>query len=62
MRNEQRPTLLGGDDLPTARQLALREDYGRYHDRLPPTCSLETKIVRFTAWLAERGIRYRHLG
>lgn len=40
------------------RQLALREDYGRYLDSLPPTCSLETKLERFRGWLAERGVRY----
>ena len=40
-------------------QLRLREAYGRYLDTLPPTCSLEKKIERFRAWLAERGIRYQ---
>lgn len=46
-------------DLTPAEQLRLREDYGHYLDRLPPTCSMESKIARFAAWLAERGVEYR---
>jgi hypothetical protein len=46
------------DTLSADEQLALREAYGRYLDGLPPTCDLDTKIERFTQWLAERGIRY----
>ncbi|MCP5306922.1 MAG: hypothetical protein H6953_15875 [Chromatiaceae bacterium] len=45
-------------DLSPEEQLALRESYGRYLDSLPPTCDLETKMVRFRRWLAERGIDY----
>lgn len=41
-------------------QLRLREEYGRYLDDLPPTCSLETKIERFQRWLAEHGVSYSH--
>lgn len=43
-------------------QVALQEEYGRYLDTLPPTCSLETKIERFNRWLAERGVHYAHSG
>ena len=39
-------------------QLALREAYGHYLDSLPPTCDLQTKVERFRAWLAERGVLY----
>ena len=46
--------------LTEAEQTALREANGRYLDQFPPTCDLETKIGRFQAWLAERGIEYRH--
>jgi hypothetical protein len=43
-------------------QLALREAYGYFLDSLPPTCSLETKIERFSRWLAQQGVRYEHRG
>lgn len=46
--------------LSEAEQLELREAYGRYLDQLPPTCDLTAKIERFRAWLADRGIEYRH--
>jgi hypothetical protein len=46
------------DSLPEDRQLELREQYGRYLDALPPTCSLDSKIERFRRWLRERGIGY----
>ena len=46
------------DELESREQLQLREEYGHYLDRLPPTCSLEAKIERFHRWLRERGIRY----
>jgi hypothetical protein len=45
--------------LSAERQLKLREQYGRYLDSLPPTCSLETKIERFRHWLNQRGILYK---
>jgi hypothetical protein len=45
--------------LSAERQLELREQYGRYLDSLPPTCSLETKIERFRHWLNQRGIFYK---
>ena len=48
------------DELPAQQQLELREAYGRYLDSLPPTCDLTLKIERFSRWLAERGIEYRH--
>jgi hypothetical protein len=52
------PALTPWNDLDEARQLRLREDYGRYLDSLPPTCDLETKTERFRAWLAERGVAF----
>jgi hypothetical protein len=47
------------DDLDEDRQTALRVEFGHWLDALPPTCSLETKVARFRAWLGERGIEYR---
>ncbi len=47
------------EQLPSERQIELRDEYGRYLDSLPPTCSLETKIERFRHWLIERGIYYK---
>ena len=44
--------------LSATEQLQLREAYGHYLDSLPPTCDLQTKLARFTAWLAEHGVRY----
>jgi hypothetical protein len=46
------------EDLSGEQQLELREAYGHYLDTLPPTCSLETKIERFSRWLEERGVGY----
>lgn len=46
------------ESLTPERQLALREEFGRYSDGLPPTCSMETKIERFRAWLGERGVAF----
>jgi hypothetical protein len=40
-------------------QTELRIAFGHYLDGLPPTCSLDTKVERFRAWLAERGVLYR---
>lgn len=47
-------------ELSEAEQTALLDAYGRYLDQLPPTCDLTTKVERFRAWLADRGIEYRH--
>ena len=44
--------------LSPAEQLALREDFGRYQDSLPPTCSMDAKIERFRAWLAEHDVDF----
>jgi hypothetical protein len=44
--------------LDPGRQLALREAFGRYLDRLPPTCSLDAKVARFRDWLARQGIDF----
>ncbi|MEN8174938.1 MAG: hypothetical protein ABFS23_04200 [Pseudomonadota bacterium] len=51
--NEKAANFIKWSDLSDAGQLRLREDYGRYLDSLPPTCSLETKIERFRRWLRE---------
>jgi hypothetical protein len=41
-------------------QTAIRIEYGRYLDSLPPTCSMETKIERFRSWLRqEKGIDFK---
>ena len=45
-------------DLSHEEQLALREEYGRYLDTLPPTCDMDRKLERFRIWLAERGVRF----
>ena len=53
-------TLRDWDSLDPDEQTAIRIEYGRYLDSLPPTCSLETKIERFRNWLREqKGIDYR---
>ena len=39
--------------LDTREQTAIRIEYGRFLDTLPPTCALETKIERFRHWLRE---------
>ena len=46
------------EQLSLMRQTQLRIEYGYYLDQLSPTCSLESKIERFTNWLAERNITY----
>lgn len=41
-------------------QTRLRVEYGHWLDRLPPTCSMQTKIERFRGWLRdEKGVDYR---
>lgn len=45
-------------ELDEAEQTALRSEYQAELDKLPPTCSLETKMERFTGWLAERGVAF----
>lgn len=45
--------------LDVAEQVELRVEYGYYLDRLPPSCSMETKVERFRRWLAvHKGINY----
>ena len=51
--------LVPWEQLSSDRQLELREAYGHYLDSLPPTCSLEEKVDRFSRWLAEKGVSYR---
>jgi hypothetical protein len=50
--------LISWNQLSSERQTELRIEYGHFLDSLPPTCSLETRIERFSRWLQERGIRY----
>jgi hypothetical protein len=45
-------------DLSADEQVRLRVEYGRYLDRLPPTCDLHAKTARFRRWLAERGVDF----
>jgi len=45
-------------DLDADEQLRLRVEYGRYLDRLPPTCSLTEKNERFRHWLKDLGIEF----
>lgn len=40
------------------KRLELRRDYQAEIDRQPLTCSLDEKMARFTAWLAERGVSF----
>ena len=44
--------------LTSAEQTALQIAYQEALDREPPTCSLDTKIERFSRWLAERGVEF----
>jgi transposase len=42
------------------KQSAVRVEYGRHLDTLPPTCSMETGIERFRSWLRKHeGIGYQ---
>lgn len=56
-------TLRPWNGLDSDEQTRLQIAYGQWLDQLPPTCSLETKIARFTAWLEQQGIDYdaRHV-
>jgi len=48
------------DRLSPAEQTALRVEHGDWLDRLPPTCSMQTKVERFRTWLREeKGVDYR---
>ena len=47
--------VLGEDE-----QILLLEQYNIYLDELPPTCSMDVKLERFTRWLEERGVIYEH--
>jgi hypothetical protein len=57
-QGESRDDLRAWNDLSGDEQTALRIEYGRYLDSLPPTCSLDEKERRFAGWLSERGIRF----
>lgn len=48
-------------ELNAGEQLRLREAYGRYLDGLPPTCSTDTKMDRFRAWLATHSVELDRL-
>ena len=51
-------TLTSWSDLPEARQQELLAAYQAELDAQPPTCSLETKVVRFANWLAGQGVAF----
>lgn len=44
--------------LTSEEQTALQIAYQQALDREPPTCSLDTKIERFSRWLAKRGVEF----
>lgn len=49
------------ESLEPEEQIRIQVEYGYYLDTLPPTCSLESKIERFSNWLKiEKGINYIH--
>jgi hypothetical protein len=58
IQREQSPLPQSWNDLDPDQQTALQVEYGHWLDALPPTCSMQTKIERFRAWLATRGIAY----
>jgi hypothetical protein len=49
-------------ELTADEQTALRVAFGHWLERLPPTCSLQTKIERFRRWLRAQGVDYRPEG
>jgi hypothetical protein len=57
--NHEDPKLRPWECLDEREQTELRTAFGYDLDRLPPTCSLETKIERFRRWLRARRIDYR---
>lgn len=52
--NELRPWA----ELSLDERLALQRDYQAELDTQPLTCSLDEKMARFTAWLADRGVSF----
>ena len=49
------------DSLEPDEQTSIQVEYGYYLDRLPPTCSMESKIERFRNWLkSEKGVHYKY--
>ncbi len=57
--SDKRTELIQWDDLDQEQQTGLLVEFGHYLDTLPPTCSMQTKNERFTAWLADRNIIYQ---
>ena len=53
------PPARAWDSLTPEQEVELRVAFGHHLDRLPPSCSLDTKLQRFQAWLAERGVRFQ---
>ena len=45
-------------ELDSEARLTLQRDYQTELDKQPLTCSLDEKMARFTAWLAERGVSF----
>ena len=58
LMTDQTDQLRRWDALTDDEQTALRIAFGQYQDRLPSSCSLETKVQRFGAWLREHGVDY----
>ncbi|MGB1110390.1 MAG: hypothetical protein ACPG4N_08545 [Gammaproteobacteria bacterium] len=45
--------------LPQEEQVQCQIEFGRYQDKLPPSCSMEVKIERFREWLRiNKGIEF----
>ncbi len=51
-------TLRPWNSLAAEEQLRLQQDYQVELDRQPLTCSMDTKIERFSRWLEGRGVRF----
>lgn len=58
LAEDTRKQLTAWDQLSSDEQTQLQIAYGHYLDKLPTTCSRETKLDRFQTWLRERGIDY----
>lgn len=55
---DNRQPLRPWNGLDADEQTALRSAYQTELDAQPLTCSLDQKMARFAAWLAERGVSF----
>lgn len=53
---DNQSALRAWEDIDPWERTELLDAFGHYQDALPPTCSLETKNQRFSAWLREHGV------